>query len=165
MTDAFGNRSTITLELNPPIVGNGDSPTREDSENLAVLSVVYQVVQRGLVRMLTTKSLISSLIFPPSWMTKGRSTIPSFPRLSLKRLNERSQIMRPRSIMFVPVNSLAITLKDSSLAEKISNTVQPLVPTHETVTLGWLSCRFAEDNSVWGLGLQRNRPRGPVSSM
>ena len=55
VADTFGNRSTVTLESDLAIVGEGDSPTKEDSEKLAVLSVVYQLVQCGLVSTLTVK--------------------------------------------------------------------------------------------------------------
>ena len=55
VADALGNRSTITLELDPPIVGEGDSPTKENSEKLAVFSVICQLIQRGLVSALTTR--------------------------------------------------------------------------------------------------------------
>ena len=55
VADTFGNRSTVTLESDLTIVGEGDSSTKEDSEELAVLSVIYQLVQCGLVGTLTVR--------------------------------------------------------------------------------------------------------------
>ena len=56
VANSFDNRSTITLETYLLIVGEGDSPTKEDSEKLAVLSVIYQLAKRGLVGTLITRS-------------------------------------------------------------------------------------------------------------
>lgn len=55
VADTLGNRSTVTLESDLAIVGEGDSPTKEDSEKLAALSVVYQLVQCGLASTLSIR--------------------------------------------------------------------------------------------------------------
>ena len=56
VVDAFNIRTTVTLESGMPMVGEGDSPTKVNSEKLAVLSVVCQLVQRSLVSTSTTRS-------------------------------------------------------------------------------------------------------------
>lgn len=61
----FYGRSTVTLELDPLVVGEGDAPLKKDSEKLAALSAVYQLVQRGLVSTSTGRSWLDNQFLPP----------------------------------------------------------------------------------------------------
>lgn len=43
-------RATVTVNMDPPIIGVGDNPERKQAERLAALSAVYQLHNVGLVR-------------------------------------------------------------------------------------------------------------------
>jgi hypothetical protein len=47
------NRTTVTIDIEPCIIGVGDSPEKKQAEKLAALSAVYQLHGRGLVRFPT----------------------------------------------------------------------------------------------------------------
>lgn len=47
-------------------MGEGDAPGKKDSEKLAALSAIYQLVQRGLVSTLTGILWFGRFIYPPS---------------------------------------------------------------------------------------------------
>ncbi|TFK77096.1 P-loop containing nucleoside triphosphate hydrolase protein [Pluteus cervinus] len=42
-------RTTVTVNIDPPIIGVGDAPEKKASENLAALSAVYQLHAQGLL--------------------------------------------------------------------------------------------------------------------
>ena len=79
-------RSTVTLELDPPIVGEGDAPAKKDSERLAALSAVYQLARRGLVSASTDTSWVESLIyfFGPQIDDKGKINKSLLPQPTLQ---------------------------------------------------------------------------------
>lgn len=46
------SRTTVIVEIEPPVIGVGDHPEKKQSEKLAALSAVYQLQQSGVVRSL-----------------------------------------------------------------------------------------------------------------
>jgi hypothetical protein len=49
LTDSDSKRATVTVNIEPSIVGVGDNPEKKQAEKLAALSAVYQLHELGLV--------------------------------------------------------------------------------------------------------------------
>lgn len=51
--DSDSKRATVTVSMELPIVGVGDSPEKKQAEKLAALSAVFQLHELGLVRFIS----------------------------------------------------------------------------------------------------------------
>jgi hypothetical protein len=83
------NRTTVTVDMEPPIVGVGDSLDKKNSEKLAALSAVFQLHDLGLVCYLVLSVLGHLFTAMHSWI--------------IRRNCSRKLVTTPRSRSQIPL--------------------------------------------------------------